>query len=93
MKRATSLGAQPTPMTLWKEVWFPKGTKPPAAAKRMVSLLSTMHGKHGGKHGESTEVPRTHLVNALKRNTRLASTEGLKVAATWFGDDVTSARR
>lgn len=75
-----------TPMTLWRKVWFPPGTKPPVAAKRMVSLLSTMHGKHGGKHGESTEVPRTRLVNALKRNTRLASTEKLKDAysETWL---------
>lgn len=64
-----------TPISLWRE-WFPKGTKSPAVGKRMVSLLSTMEGKHGNAE-DATEVPRQRLVNVLKNHTRLCSTQQL----------------
>ena len=64
-----------TPKSLWKR-WFPKGTKPPAMARRMVAMLSTMEGKHGDEE-VGTEVPRRKLVNALKSHTRLRTTQSL----------------
>jgi hypothetical protein len=64
-----------TPMSLWR-TWFPKGTKAPAAAQRMLAMMSTMEGKHGHEE-DGTEVPRKRLVSSLKSHTRLRSTENL----------------
>jgi hypothetical protein len=67
-----------TPKSLWK-LWFPEGSKPKSAGRRMVSLLSTLEGKHGERENDS-EVPRTKLVNALKKHTAMTSTEGIRDA-------------
>ncbi|MBX3724505.1 MAG: hypothetical protein KF823_01130 [Xanthomonadales bacterium] len=67
-----------TPKSLWR-IWFPEGSAAPGAARRMVSLLSTLEGKHGSKDND-TEVPRGKLVNALDRETRLQTTESLGAA-------------
>lgn len=45
---------------------------------RMTSVMSTMAGKHGGKHGSPTEVPRRPLVDALEADTHLFNTQDLK---------------
>lgn len=70
-----------TPKDLWRD-WFPKGTRTRAQQRKMVSLLSTMGGKHGDADTR-TEVPRTKLVRALKQNTMLKSTESLKPAVLY----------
>jgi hypothetical protein len=67
-----------TPRTLWKE-WYPKGAKPLAPDQRMTSFMSTKAGKHGSV-ASGTEVPRTKLVSALKKWTRLHSTQDLDEA-------------
>jgi hypothetical protein len=60
-----------TPKSLWKGFTNKGGAN---AAKRLLSLLSTKDGVHGGKHGEPTEVPRSILVDALKSNSTLVDT-------------------
>ena len=67
-----------TPRTLWKK-WYPQGAKPLAMNRRMTSFMSTKAGKHGSV-ASGTEVPRTKLVTALKKWTRLHSTEDLEEA-------------
>lgn len=62
-----------TPKTLWNN-WFPQSTKPKAVKQRMVTFMSTKEGKHGSE-SSGTEVPRTKLVTALKKWTRLQSTQ------------------
>jgi len=57
---------RPTPKTLWG-LFGKKG-------KGLVTLLSTMAGKHGSK-AQGTEVPRERLVEALKKESRMATTE------------------
>jgi beta-lactamase superfamily II metal-dependent hydrolase len=47
-----------------------------AGARRLVTLLSTMPGKHG-KVANKTEVPRRPLLAALKAETVLSSTDDL----------------
>ncbi|WP_368564711.1 hypothetical protein [Pseudoxanthomonas sp. UTMC 1351] len=64
-----------TPKSLWK-LWFPDGSTPQAAGRRMVSLLSTLEGKHGHRENDS-EVPRRKLATALRKRTTLTSTESL----------------
>jgi len=64
-----------TPKSLWNR-WFPEGVRPAGDARRMISLLSTLGGKHGHVTSD-TEVPRSKLVNALKKHTDLRSTEGI----------------
>lgn len=64
-----------TPKSLWK-IWFPDAGNGANAARRMVSLLSTLHGKHGDPDNDS-EVPRGKLVNALKDRTTLKTTEAI----------------
>lgn len=65
-----------TPKSLWK-IWFPEGAPKKGAGRRMVSLLSTLEGKHGERENDS-EVPRSKLVNALEDKTTLKSTESIK---------------
>ena len=60
-----------TPKSLWKGFDNKGG---PNKAKRLLSVLSTKDGVHGGKHGEPTEVPRTILVEALEKNSSLVDT-------------------
>ena len=67
-----------TPKTLWKE-WYPQGAKPLAIDQRMTSFMSTKAGKHGSV-ASGTEVPRAKLVTALKKWTRLHSTQELEEA-------------
>lgn len=77
-----------TPKSLWK-MWFPDGAVTKNAGRKMVSLLSTMEGKHGDRENDS-EVPRTKLVNALKKGTALTSTESLKEAL--YHDEIIALR-
>lgn len=77
-----------TPKTLWKQ-WYPQGAKPLAVGKRMTSLMSTKAGKHGSV-ASGTEVPRTKLVTALKKWTRLHSTQDLHGAL--YVDEVFAIR-
>lgn len=64
-----------TPKTLWG-TWYPANAKPKAIAKRMAALMSTRPGKHGSV-ASGTEVPRSKLVTALKKWTRLHSTQAI----------------
>ncbi len=73
-----------TPKSLWK-IWFPDGSSGSNPARRMVSLLSTLHGKHGSDDND-TEVPRSKLVNALKDKTALKTTEAIGEAD--FHDEI-----
>ena len=77
-----------TPKTLWKE-WYPQGAKPLAMNQRMTSFMSTKAGKHGSV-ASGTEVPRTKLVAALEKWTRLHSTQNLEEAL--YVDEVFGAR-
>jgi len=60
-----------TPKELWNRFKKRSKTKDPA---RLRSLMSTMAGKHGHVHSK-TEVPRSTLVNALKGETDLLTTQ------------------
>lgn len=62
-----------TPRSMWElfENRGPKGKK-----GRMSSLLSTMAGKHGST-ASKTEVPRTSLLQALRKDTDLHDTQDL----------------
>lgn len=73
-----------TPKSLWK--LFKNRSKNPAASKRMISLMSTMEGKHGSEDS-NTEVPRQTLVSALKSETKHFSTQQLK-KGKFFEDTV-----
>ena len=64
-----------TPKSLWK--LFDNRSPNKTAAKRMLSLMSTMEGKHGDEEHD-TEVPRGTLVSALQRETNHFSTQELK---------------
>src|SRR5690348_8936204 len=77
-----------TPKTLWKE-WYPRGAKPLAMNQRMTSFMSTKAGKHGSV-ASGTEVPRSKLVTALEKWTRLHSTQDLEDAL--YVDEVFEAR-
>jgi hypothetical protein len=63
-----------TPKSLWK-LFENKSEK--KTAKRLLSLMSTMDGKHGSAHSH-TEVPRETLVDALEHNSDFFSTQQLK---------------
>lgn len=63
-----------TPKAMWNR--FKKRgaeTRP----DRLRSVMSTMAGKHGGKNGAPTEVPRVPLVDALKAESKLTNTQDL----------------
>jgi len=64
-----------TPKSLWK--LFRHRTKSANATKRLISLMSTMEGKHGSEEND-TEVPRSKLVSALAGETDHFSTQQLK---------------
>ena len=63
-----------TPKSMWNR--FAKRGEP-EKPDRMTSVMSTMAGKHGGKHGSPTEVPRRPLVEELKAETNLVNTQDL----------------
>jgi hypothetical protein len=44
-------------------------------------MLSTLPGKHGGKHGAKTEVPRRTLVTELKARSEFSTTESAALYA------------
>jgi hypothetical protein len=48
---------------------------------RLKSMLSTLPGKHGGKHGAKTEVPRRTLVTELKARSEFSTTESAALYA------------
>lgn len=62
-----------TPKSMWNKFSKRGGVK---NAKRLTSVLSTMHGKHG-KDEKNTEVPRRTLVAELDAQSTLYSTERL----------------
>jgi hypothetical protein len=64
-----------TPKSLWK--MFKNKSTSRQAARRLVSLMSTMEDKHGTE-ASHTEVPRRSLVNELNRQSNLFSTQALK---------------
>lgn len=64
-----------TPKSLWN--LFTHRTKNTKATKRLISLMSTMEGKHGSEEND-TEVPRSKLVSALAGETDHFSTQELK---------------
>lgn len=72
-----------TPLTLWK--LFDNRTKKASAKNRMAALMSTMPGKHGHPR-DHTEVPRQTLVQALKTDTNLFSTESLAGSGHYLHD-------
>ena len=62
-----------TPRSMWKH--FHKRGKA-GVPDRLTSVLSTKHGKHGSD-AKDTEVPRRTLVDELRANSQLFSTEAL----------------
>jgi hypothetical protein len=64
-----------TPKSLWK--MFKNKSTSRQAARRLVSLMSTMEDKHGTE-ASHTEVPRRSLVSELNRQSNLFSTQALK---------------
>jgi hypothetical protein len=63
-----------TPKSLWKLF---KNKSEGKTANRLLSLMSTMEGKHGSVSSH-TEVPRTTLVRELQRQSDLFTTQQLK---------------
>jgi hypothetical protein len=72
-----------TPKSLWKLF---KNKSEGKAANRLLSLMSTMEGKHGSVYSE-TEVPRAKLVRELRRQSDLFTTQQLK-GKDFFHDTV-----
>ena len=64
-----------TPKSMWNR--FDKRGKP-SKPDRLRTVMSTMAGKHGGKNGAPTEVPRIPLVNELKADSTLFNTQDLQ---------------
>lgn len=63
-----------TPKDMWNRFAKRGGAGKPG---RLTSVMSTMAGKHGGKHGAPTEVPRRPLVDALEAESDLINTQDL----------------
>ena len=72
-----------TPKSLWKLFENKSDQK---SAKRLMSLMSTMEGKHGSAHSH-TEVPRETLVGELEHKSDLFTTQQLK-GKDFFHDTV-----
>ena len=62
-----------TPKSLWALF---KNRSAKKSASRLIALMSTMEGKHGSAANQS-EVPRKTLVDALKKDTDLFTTQAL----------------
>ncbi|WP_156409100.1 hypothetical protein [Mycobacterium sp. Root265] len=71
-----------TPKTLW-EKFIHRGAEDSTANRRLITLLSTLDGRHGSRE-DNTEVPRQALVRALKAESNLFSTELHKTP--WWTD-------
>lgn len=67
-----------TPKTLWN-LFDKKG--PAGRSGRLKSILSTREDVHGSE-AAGTEVPRTKLVNALRKNTDFLTTQSFEVSET-----------
>jgi hypothetical protein len=63
-----------TPMTLWDH--FERRSTTKTDPKRMISLMSTMLGKHGHEE-DHTEVPRERLTAQLRKQTNHFTTQTL----------------
>jgi hypothetical protein len=63
-----------TPKSLWDGFKRRGGDRKP---DRMTSVLSTMAGKHGSQ-SKGTEVPRKTLLDSLRKDTHLHSTQDLR---------------
>jgi hypothetical protein len=72
-----------TPKSLWKLF---KNKSEGKSANRLLSLMSTMEGKHGSLYSQ-TEVPRVKLVRELQRESDLFTTQQLK-GRDFFHDTV-----
>jgi hypothetical protein len=72
-----------TPKSLWKLF---KNKSEERTANRLLSLMSTMEGKHGSVYSE-TEVPRIKLVRELQHESDLFTTQLLK-GKDFFHDTV-----
>jgi len=72
-----------TPKSLWKLF---KNKSERKTANRLLSLMSTMEGKHGSVYSH-TEVPRIALVRELHRESDLFTTQQLK-GKDFFHDTV-----
>jgi hypothetical protein len=68
-----------TPKSLWKG-FRKRGS--PARTDRLISVLSTMAGKHGSE-GKKTEVPRKTLVDELKHDTHFHSTQDVPTSTLY----------
>ncbi len=64
-----------TPKTLWNG--FDRRKKPPETPGRLLTLISTLGGKHG-KATRGTEVPRGKLMDALEAESDLSNTQTLR---------------
>ena len=62
-----------TPKTLWEGFERRSDTE---SASRLVTVMSTMQGKHGNS-ASGTEVPRSKLLHALKSESTLFTTQNL----------------
>ena len=72
-----------TPKTLWGG--FKNRSKNKTAPRRLITLMSTMPGKHG-KVKTNTEVPRQTLKDALNTESKLFNTEDIKGKGNFFID-------
>lgn len=72
-----SLNATPKTM-LWQNF----GTAARPEADKLITVLSTLGGKHGSK-ARGTEVPRTTLVDALQQESKLIDTRTATKAQFW----------
>jgi hypothetical protein len=69
-----SLNATPR-QSLWEN--FSRRSKKKTDKDRLITVVSTMKGKHGDT-GRKTEVPRRSLVDALTAESHFHNTEALK---------------
>jgi len=75
-----------TPKSLWNH--FAHRNTADKAPQRLISVVSTMAGKHGSRESR-TEVPRATLVSELEANTVFRSTQIHSAAKTpWVDVDV-----
>lgn len=75
-----------TPKTLWKT--FAHRSTSESDPERLISVVSTMAGKHGSNDSR-TEVPRTTLINELKENSDFHSTQNRYSAKSpWVDIDI-----
>jgi hypothetical protein len=83
IKERTNGSRYATPKSLWKLF---KNKSERKTSNRLLSLMSTMEGKHGDVHSH-TEVPRETLVHELQRNSDLFTTQQLQ-GKQFFHDTV-----